>query len=52
MVSGRKKYVWEKIYGNCKKYFIIDGQGKVRKIFEKVKVDEHNQEVMEALKEL
>ena len=32
--------------------FIIDGQGKIRKIFEKVKVDEHNQEVMEALKEL
>jgi thioredoxin-dependent peroxiredoxin len=65
LLSDEKKEVVEKygvwqeksMYG--KKYmgivrttFIIDGQGKIRKIFEKVKVDEHNQEVMEALKEL
>jgi peroxiredoxin Q/BCP len=65
LLSDEKKEVVEKygvwqeksMYG--KKYmgivrttFIIDEQGKIRKIFEKVKVDEHNQEVMEALKEL
>ena len=65
LLSDEKKEVVEKygvwqeksMYG--KKYmgivrttFIIDGQGMIRKIFEKVKVDEHNQEVMEALKEL
>ena len=32
--------------------FIIDKTGKVRKIFRKVKVADHNKEVMEALKEL
>jgi len=32
--------------------FIIDQSGKIRKIFPKVKVKEHNKEVMEALKEL
>jgi peroxiredoxin Q/BCP len=32
--------------------FIIDSAGKISKIFPKVKVDNHNQEVMEALKEL
>jgi len=32
--------------------FIIDKSGIIRKIFRKVKVDHHNREVMEALKEL
>jgi peroxiredoxin Q/BCP len=55
-----EKYdVWKEknMYG--KKYmgierttFIIDANGKITKIFPKVKVDEHNNEVMEALKEL
>ncbi|MCW8811143.1 MAG: thioredoxin-dependent thiol peroxidase [Ignavibacteriaceae bacterium] len=55
-----KKYgVWQEksMYG--KKYmgivrttFIIDSSGKIRKIFPKVKVDNHNKEVMEALKEM
>jgi peroxiredoxin Q/BCP len=55
-----EKYgVWQEksIYG--KKYmgivrttFIIDSSGKISKIFSKVKVDEHNKEVMETLKEL
>lgn len=55
-----EKYgVWKEknMYG--KKYmgierttFIIDPSGKIKKIFPKVKVDNHNQEVMEALKEL
>lgn len=55
-----EKYnVWKEknMYG--KKYmgierttFIIDANGKIARIFPKVKVDEHNKEVMEALKEL
>ena len=55
-----EKYdVWKEknMYG--KKYmgierttFIIDVNGKISKIFPKVKVDDHNNEVMEALKEL
>lgn len=65
LLSDEKKEVLEKygvwqeksMYG--KKYmgivrstFIIDSSGKISKIFPKVKVDNHNQEVMEALKEL
>ncbi len=65
LLSDEKKQVLEK-YGVWKeksmygrKYmgverstFIIDKTGKVRKIFRKVKVANHNKEVMEALKEL
>jgi len=65
LLSDEKKEVVEKygvwqeksMYG--KKYmgivrttFIIDSAGKIHKIFPKVKVEEHNNEVMEALKEL
>jgi len=65
LLSDEKKEVVEKygvwkeknMYG--KKYmgierttFVIDGNGKIAKIFPKVKVEEHNKEVMEALKEL
>ncbi|MEJ2103146.1 MAG: thioredoxin-dependent thiol peroxidase [Ignavibacteriaceae bacterium] len=65
LLSDEKKEVLEKygvwqeksMYG--KKYmgivrttFIIDSAGKIQKIFPKVKVDTHNKEVMEALKEL
>ena len=32
--------------------FIIDASGKIGKIFPKVKVDNHNKEVIEALKEM
>lgn len=55
-----QKYgVWKEksMYG--KKYmgverttFILDGEGKIRKIFNKVKVPGHNEEVLEALKSL
>ncbi len=58
--SVLKKYgVWKEksMYG--KKYmgverstFVIDKTGNVRKIFRKVKVADHNDEVMEVLKEL
>ena len=65
LLSDEKKEVVEKygvwkeknMYG--KKYmgierttFIIDPSGKISNIFPKVKVEEHNKEVMEALKEL
>jgi len=65
LLSDEKKEVVEKygvwqeksMYG--KKYmgivrttFIIDTEGKINKIFPKVKVEEHNKEVMDALKEL
>jgi peroxiredoxin Q/BCP len=65
LLSDEKKEVVEKygvwqeksMYG--KKYmgivrttFIINTEGKINKIFPKVKVEEHNKEVMEALKEL
>ena len=65
LLSDEKKDVLEKygvwqeksMYG--KKYmgivrttFIIDAKGKISKIFPKVKVENHNEEVMEALKEL
>lgn len=58
--SVLKKYgVWKEksMYG--RKYmgverstFVIDKTGKIRKIFRKVKVADHNEEVMEVLKEL
>lgn len=65
LLSDEKKEIVEK-YGVWKeknmygrKYmgierttFIIDAEGKINKIFPKVKVDDHNKEVMEALKEL
>ena len=65
LLSDEKKQVLDK-YGVWKeksmygrKYmgveratFIIDNAGKVRKIFRKVKVADHNKEVIEALKEL
>jgi peroxiredoxin Q/BCP len=51
-VWQEKSMYGRKYMGIVRTTFIIDGQGKIRKIFEKVKVDEHNQEVMEALKEL
>jgi peroxiredoxin Q/BCP len=55
-----KKYdVWKeknlygrKYMGVVRTTFIIDGKGKIVKIFPKVKVDGHNKELMEALKEL
>ena len=55
-----KKYdVWKeknmygrKYMGVVRSTFIIDGNKKIRKIFSKVKVADHNKEVMEALKEI
>ncbi|MGE5435797.1 MAG: thioredoxin-dependent thiol peroxidase [Syntrophothermus sp.] len=40
-----------KALGIVRSTFVIDKNGKIKKIFDKVKVDGHNQEVKEALKE-
>ena len=51
-VWQEKSMYGRKYMGIVRTTFIIDPSGKISKIFSKVKVDEHNQEVMEALKEL
>lgn len=51
-VWQEKNMYGKKYMGVVRTTFILDGEGKIRKIFEKVKVDEHNREVMDALKEL
>ena len=51
-VWQQKSMYGKKYMGIVRTTFIIDASGKIRKIFPKVKVDEHNKEVMEALKEL
>jgi len=57
--SIEKYAVWQeksmygrKYMGIVRTTFIIDSSGKISKIFPRVKVDNHNSEVMEALKEL
>ena len=51
-VWKEKSMYGRKYMGVERSTFIIDSTGKVRKIFRKVKVDDHNKEVMDALKEL
>jgi len=51
-VWKEKSMYGRKYMGVERSTFIIDKTGKVRKIFRKVKVADHNKEVMEALKEL
>lgn len=51
-VWQEKKLYGRKFMGIVRSTFIIDKSGVVRKIFPKVKVKEHIDEVMEALKEL
>jgi len=51
-VWQQKSMYGKKYMGIVRTTFIIDSTGKIKKIFPKVKVDEHNKEVMEALKEL
>jgi len=51
-VWQQKSMYGKKYMGIVRTTFIIDASGKIRNIFPKVKVDEHNKEVMEALKEL
>lgn len=51
-VWQEKSMYGRKYMGIVRTTFIIDSFGKIRKIFPKVKVDGHNEEVIEALKEL
>ncbi len=51
-VWKEKSMYGRKYMGIERTTFIINADGKITKIFPKVKVDDHNQEVMEALKEL
>jgi len=51
-VWQEKSMYGRKYMGIVRTTFIIDASGKISNIFPKVKVDNHNQEVMEALKEL
>ena len=51
-VWQEKSMYGRKYMGIVRTTFIIDQTGKIRKIFPKVKVKEHNKEVMETLKEL
>ena len=51
-VWKEKNMYGRKYMGIERTTFIINSDGKITNIFPKVKVDEHNKEVMEALKEL
>lgn len=51
-VWQEKSMYGRKYMGIVRTTFIIDSAGKIRKIFPKVKVENHNREVMDALKEL
>ena len=51
-VWQEKSMYGRKYMGIVRTTFIIDSSGKIRKIFPKVKVENHNKEVMDALKEL
>ena len=50
-VWQEKSMYGKKYMGIVRTTFVIDEKGKIKKIFEKVMVDEHNKEVMEALKD-
>jgi thioredoxin-dependent peroxiredoxin len=51
-VWQEKSMYGKKYMGIVRTTFIIDSSGKISNVFPKVKVEEHNQEVIEALKEL
>ena len=47
-VYGEKKFMGRTYMGVKRITFLIDEKGKIRKVFEKVKPDEHAQDVLEA----
>jgi len=49
---GEKLMYGKKVQGMIRSTFVIDGEGTVRKVFPRVKVDGHADKVLEALKEL
>ena len=48
---GEKHFAGKNYMGVLRKTFLIDERGKIRRIFEKVKVDEHADEVLRAFAE-
>ena len=48
---GEKKFMGKTYDGVLRKTFLIDETGKIKKVFDKVKVDEHADEVLEAFGE-
>lgn len=48
---GEKKFMGRTYNGILRKTFLIDEDGKIKKIFDKVKVDEHASEVLQAFGE-
>jgi peroxiredoxin Q/BCP len=47
-VYGEKEFMGKKYMGVDRKTFLIDEQGRVKKVFNKVNVEEHADEVLEA----
>ena len=47
-VYGEKQFMGRKYMGVSRQTFLIDEEGRVRKVFDKVKVDEHADEVLKA----
>ena len=47
-VYGEKQFMGRKYMGVARKTFLIDEEGRLRKVFDKVKVDEHADEVLNA----
>ena len=48
---GEKKFMGRKYMGNHRWTFLIDEKGKIKKIFDKVKPDEHAEEVLAAFQD-
>ena len=47
-VYGEKQFMGRKYMGVARQTFLIDEEGRLRKVFDKVKVDEHADEVLQA----
>ncbi len=45
---GDKQFMGKTYKGVLRKTFLIDESGKIKKIFDQVKIDEHAEEVLEA----
>ena len=48
---GEKKFMGRTYMGNLRMTFLIDERGKIKKIFSKVKPDDHAEEVLQAFSE-
>jgi peroxiredoxin Q/BCP len=50
-VYGEKQFMGRKYMGVARKTFLIDEEGRLRKVFDQVKVDEHADEVLQAFEQ-